>query len=70
MQNAFDKNSNILQPSLGLSSITTAYTNGILECSFNRDNTTTDPKIFSLITDWYLFWPIGEYEDCKYKQYR
>ena len=70
MQNAFDKNSNILQPSLGLSSITTAYTNGILECSFNRDNTTTDPKIFSLITDWYLFWAIGDYEDCKYKQYR
>ena len=64
-----DSNEMTTNPSLGLSSITTAYTNGILECSFNRENTTSDPKIFSLITDWYLFWAIGEYEDSEKEEH-
>lgn len=64
-----DSNEMTTNPSLGLSSITGAYTNGILECSFNRENTTSDPQIFSLITDWYLFWAIGDYEDSEKEEH-
>ncbi|XP_063422328.1 putative ferric-chelate reductase 1 homolog isoform X2 [Mytilus trossulus] len=54
-----DDNEMTTAPATGLSAISGTYTNGILDCSFQRANTTADPQITSLLTDWYLFWAIG-----------
>ncbi|CAC5379754.1 unnamed protein product [Mytilus coruscus] len=64
-----DGNEMTTNPATGLSAISGSYTNGILECSFKRDNTTTDPQIYSLLTDWYLFWAIGDMEDSEKEEH-